>query len=190
MYTVGSYAFLLASKEPSVPAIFGGQHPSGLPFFYHFQTDELFGLWYVPLYLHDYTRFDSNYFLSLICRCFFLGTVPFVPIIGIFSAYAEGEQKEHLSIALVVSIVFSILFFGGIVSVYPSQIQQHNHELNSKLETQSEESARPLWLVLFCPCLNFSPNKQILVPMCRCMIPSKYHNHIGNSFFIISFSAY
>ena len=45
MYTVGSYAFLLASKEPAQVALFGGKHPSGLPYLFHFQTDELFGSW-------------------------------------------------------------------------------------------------------------------------------------------------
>ena len=44
MYTIGSYAFVLASRDPPVPALFSG-NKKGWPYFYHFHTDELLGTW-------------------------------------------------------------------------------------------------------------------------------------------------
>ena len=45
MYTIGSYAMVLASKDPHEGHLFGGKSKYGFPYVFLLQTDELFGLW-------------------------------------------------------------------------------------------------------------------------------------------------
>ena len=143
---------------------------------------------FVTTYFVEYRDFNvSRYIIcypirACVARCFFLGTIPFVPIIGIFAAYAEGKRKEHLGIALFVSIIFSILFLFAIISVYPSQIKHHEQEISGKMESSGEEkeNVKPLWLTLFCPCLKYDgKNTQYFTPICKICVPRKYHVHIG-----------
>jgi hypothetical protein len=85
MYTIGSYAFLRAVETPRV-------HP--LSTWYHFQSDELLGMW-----------------------TFFWGTAPSVPIMAIYAYYYPGDVKYAVALAL--SCLFTACFFGAALACYP-----------------------------------------------------------------------
>ena len=101
-YTAGSYAFLRAVEYPVPPPL--------LKDWYHFQSDELLGMW-----------------------LFFFGTVSTVPICAMYTAYSEIESEQKLYLlATCICAFFSLLFFIATLACYPGLIIaeefEHRHD--------------------------------------------------------------
>lgn len=92
LYTIGSYAFLRAVETPAVPPLCGCC--------YHFQSDELLGMW-----------------------TFFLGTVPTVPISALLMYY--NPESTTFKGALFISVFFCAVFAYAVKLVYPRDDQSH-----------------------------------------------------------------
>lgn len=92
MYTLGSYAFLRSVEYPVPPPLFKN--------FYHFQTDELLGMW-----------------------LFFWGTVSTVPICAMYAYYTPVSSEKGLYLMTTgMCAFFSILFFVATLACYPGLI--------------------------------------------------------------------
>ena len=92
MYTLGSYAFLRAVEFPVPPPLFKN--------FYHFQSDELLGMW-----------------------LFFWGTVATVPICAMYTYYTpSSEEKGLYLLSTGICSFFSLLFFVATLACYPGLI--------------------------------------------------------------------
>ena len=119
----------------------------------HFGSDELFGMW-----------------------CFFLGTLPSVPLMAIYVAYNTSSQSFFL--ALLLAILFSILTFLAVLACYPPE--------ESVTDDEEEGREHMHWIYVMCPCLR---RQEYLAPMCLCCIPSYFstlRKHLGTDWLIVS----
>ena len=92
MYTLGSYAFLRSVEHPVPPPLFKD--------FYHFQSDELLGMW-----------------------LFFWGTVSTVPICAMYAYYTPSSSEKGLYLLSTgICAFFSALFFVATLACYPGLI--------------------------------------------------------------------
>lgn len=87
-YTLGSYAFLRAVEFPTPPPLF--------PDFYHFQSDELLGMWLM-----------------------FFGTATTVPICSMYAYYGGGSLYW---LATGICAFFTILFGVATLACYPGLV--------------------------------------------------------------------
>jgi hypothetical protein len=84
-FTIGSYAFLRAVKPI---------RPSPLFTWYHFQSDELFGMW-----------------------MFFLGTLPSVPLLAIYVYF--NPHSAIFGIGVIVCLLFTAVMLLAVFTCYP-----------------------------------------------------------------------
>lgn len=114
----------------------------------HFGSDELFGMW-----------------------CFFWGTVPAIPLMGIYVAY--NPESGAFSLALILSIVFTFLAYLAVLACYPKE------------EEKGFIEEKMSWIYVMCPCLR---NKEYISPLLLMCIPpsSCLHKHVATDWLIVS----
>ena len=113
----------------------------------HFGSDELFGMW-----------------------CFFLGTLPAVPIMAIYLWY--NPDAPEFGFALIMAIFFTILTFIAVLACYPRGDDDLFHKEIS-------------WIYIMCPCLR---NREYLAPCFLACIPKSWsvRKHVANDWLVVS----